>query len=74
MKTSLTEILTSNNPKEAFEGAKPLAQEAKDAVKKAHKSLVDVVIAIKGSVKMPRGTATTTPSTATTTATTTNQN
>ncbi|MDD2935135.1 MAG: hypothetical protein PHX25_01540 [Candidatus Pacebacteria bacterium] len=69
MTAGLATILNSENPKEAYEKAKELANTAKTAIQEAHKSLIDVIASIKASIKIEptTETATTTP-----TATTTN--
>lgn len=61
LKIALQEALDSEEPQTAFETTKELTLSAKNAVKEAHKSLVDVISSIKASVRAT--TATTTPTT-----------
>lgn len=50
MKNSLTEILDSENPKKSLVESKIIIEETRTSIKEAHKSLVEVVRAIKASI------------------------
>lgn len=62
-KTAAQGAIESETPKEAFEAVRAHAGEAKEAVKKAHRALVDSIVALKG--KSGNKTATTTAATTT---------
>jgi len=52
MKTALGEITESEDPSEAFIKARELTTPAKEAIREAHQSLVEVIKAIKASIKI----------------------
>lgn len=60
-KTAAQGAIESGTPKEAFEAVRAHVEEAKEATKKAHKALVDSIVALKG--KSGDKTATTTAAT-----------
>lgn len=60
-KTAAQGAIESETPKEAFEAVRTHVEEAKEATKKAHKALVDSIVALKG--KSGDRTATTTATT-----------
>lgn len=62
-KTAAQGAIESETPKEAFEAVRTDVEEARNAAKKAHKALVDSVVALKG--KSGSKTATTTATTTT---------
>ncbi|MDO8572844.1 MAG: hypothetical protein Q7S11_03720 [bacterium] len=62
-KTAAQEAIESETPKEAFEAVRAHVEQVRDAAKRAHKALIDSIVALKG--KSGNKTATTTATTTT---------
>lgn len=64
-KTAAQGAIDSETPKEAFESVRTHVEMTRDAIKKAHKALIDAVVALKGKSGNKGGAATTTATTTT---------